>query len=251
MKLEIEFIINKTKKINFNYNYYITSAIYNLISEHNKDFSEMLHNEGYKIGNKKFKLFVYSRLMPQKFTIDRSYMVIEKGITRLYVNSPVKEFINSLGNSLIKRGSMKIGDEEFQINNIYLKDSIKFNYETKFIVLSPIVVTTGEEKNGKVKPRTVHITEDKFIENIKNNLIKKYFLVHGKLPDNMCIDIKFDEEYIKNNKKGHLINFKGISVKGYIAPFIMRCSDDIKKVAVDCGIGENNSIGMGYIMEKK
>jgi CRISPR/Cas system endoribonuclease Cas6 (RAMP superfamily) len=30
----------------------------------------------------------------------------------------------------------------------------------------------------------------------------------------------------------------------------MKCCDDIKKVAVDCGIGENNSIGMGYILEK-
>lgn len=248
MRLEIEFIIGETKKINFNYNYYLTSAIYNLISEHNEEFSKMLHDEGYKVGNKKFKLFVYSRLMPDRYTVSGQFMIINKGITKLYINSPVKEFINSLGNSLFERGSMKIGDEEFRISKAYLKDDTVFDYETNFITLSPIVVTTGVKKNGQVKPRTVYITEEKFIENIKNNLLKKYFLIHGKLPENMSIDIEFDKDYIDKHSKGHLINFKGITVKGFIAPFTMKCTDDIKKVAIDCGLGENNSIGMGYIM---
>ena len=66
----------------------------------------------------------------------------------------------------------------------------------------------------------------------------------------MNIEISFDQEYIKKHRRGTLINFKGITVKGFIAPFTMKCTDDIKKIAIDCGIGENNSIGMGYIMEK-
>ena len=250
MKLEIEYITYKTKKINFNYNYYLTSAIYSLISEHNEEFSKLLHDQGFMMGNKKFKLFVYSRLIPERYTVDGNSLVINKGITRLYINSPIKEFINSLGNSLVKRGGMKIGDEEFKVNNIYLKDNPVFNYETKFITLSPIVVTTGVKKNGCIKPRTVEITEKKFVDNIKKNLLNKFFLLHGKLPDNMNIEISFDQEYIKKHRRGTLINFKGITVKGFIAPFTMKCTDDIKKIAIDCGIGENNSIGMGYIMEK-
>jgi len=251
MRLEIEFFSSEIKKLSFNYNYYITSAIYDLISEHNKDFSQMLHDEGYKVGNKKFKLFVYSRLMPERYSIDKDYMIIHKGITRLYINSPIKEFINSLGNSMMKKGLMRINDQIFKVNNIYLKDDFVFDYGTEFVTLSPIVVTTGIRKDGQVKPRTVHITDSKFIENIKNNLIKKYYLIYGKLPENMSIDIKFDKEYIKRNRRGHLIHFKGITIKGFIIPFVMTCANDIKKVAIDCGLGENNSIGMGYIMGKK
>jgi CRISPR-associated endoribonuclease Cas6 len=250
MRLEIELFAKEKKKINLNYNYYIISAIYHLLSEHNRDFSEMLHDQGYEIGGKKFKLFVFSKLMPEKYTIEGNSMIIKSGITRLYVNSPVKEFINCIGNSLMKIGNLKIGKEEFVVSNVYLRNQVDFEYETEFVTLSPIIVTTGEMQNGQFKSRTVHISEEKYIENIKNNLIRKYFLIHGKLPQNMSIDIQFDEKYTKNNR-GKLIDFKGITVKGYIAPFKMKCSEDIKRVALDCGIGENNSIGMGYIMEKK
>ncbi|MDD3841076.1 MAG: CRISPR-associated endoribonuclease Cas6 [Clostridia bacterium] len=251
MKLEIEFSIDKNKSINLNYNYYITSAIYNLIYKHNIGFSKQLHDEGYKIGNKTFKLFVYSRLMPDKYIIQGANMIIKKGKMRLYVNSPVKEFVNSLGNSLIKEGKMQIGEETFNINNIYLEDNNYFDYRTKFKVLSPIVVTTADKINGVMKPRTVHITEDKYIENIKSNLLKKYFIVKGKLPGHLDIDISFDTNYLKKSKRGNLIDFKGVKIKGYICPFTMECDSDLKKLAVDCGLGENNSIGMGYITEQK
>lgn len=251
MRLEVEFITDKKKRLNFNYNYYITSAIYNLLAEYDEDYSKFLHDEGYMVGNKNFKLFVYSRFMPERFSVSDNYMTIKKGKSRLFINSPVKEFINSLGNSLIKKGCLNIGEEEYKINNVYLRDDISHSYETEFIALSPIVVTTGVEINGEVKPRTVYIDEPKFIENIKNNLLKKYFLVHGRLPENMSIDIEFNKQYIERSNRGHLINFKGISIKGFIAPFVMRCEESVKKVAIDCGIGENNSIGMGYIKEVK
>lgn len=250
MKLEIELYADKEKSINLNYNYYITSSIYKLIADHDMNFSKYLHDEGYKLGNKRFKLFVYSRLMPDKFNLQGPNMIIEKGRTRLYINSPIKEFINSLGNSLVKEGEMRIGKEIFKVENINFKDNYDFNYETEFKTLSPIVVTTKKEIDGEIKPRTVYITEDKFVENIKNNLLKKYFLINGKLPDDMNIDISFNDRYIEKNKRGNLIDFKGIKIKGFICPFTMKCASDVKKVAIDCGIGENNSIGMGYIEPK-
>lgn len=251
MRLEIELFSKTKKRINLNYNYYLSSAIYKLLAQHDNDFSTMLHDKGYEINRKKFKLFVFSKLIPNSYKIENKHMVINKGITKLYVNSPIPQFIECLANSLLKQEQFRIGEEQFLIRNVYIRDAVDFQYETEFITLSPIVVTTGEERDGKIKARSVHITENKFIENIKNNLMKKYFLVHGNLPNNMSIDIEFNEKYISKKNRGKLINFKGIMVKGYIAPFTMRCSEDIKKIALYCGIGENNSIGMGYIMEKK
>jgi len=250
MRLEIELYASTKKRINLNYNYYISSAIYNLLSQHDKDFSAMLHNKGYELNGKNFKLFVFSKLMPDSYKIKDGELIINEGITKLYVNSPIRQFIDCLGHSLLKKERFRVGEEEFFIKNVFIRDAIDFEHETEFMTLSPIVVTTGEEKDGKIKARALHITEDKFIQNIKNNLIKKYFLVHGNLPHNMGIDIEFDKKYLNKENRGKLINFKGIMIKGYIAPFKMRCSEDIKKIAVYCGIGENNSIGMGYIMEK-
>lgn len=251
MILEIELYAKSERQLDLNYNYYLTSLIYRLLSQHDEDFSSMLHDRGYVVGNKKFKLFVFSRFMPESYSIEGQYMLIKPGKCRLYINSPVERFIECLGNSLLKNGSVRIDRDEYIVNNVYLKDNTSFDYETEFRTLSPIVVTTAMETEEGLKPRTVYIDEPKFIDNIKNNLLKKYFLVHGKLPVNMSIDIEFDQEYLRTKPKGTLINFKGITLKGFIAPFKMRCSEDIKKIAVDCGLGENNSIGMGYIMEKE
>jgi len=221
-----------------------------LLSQHDEDFSSMLHDKGYVVGNKRFKLFVFSRFMPESYSIKGKYMLIKPGKCQLFVNSPIRRFIECLGNSLLKNGEVRIGRDEYIVNNVYLKDNASFDYETEFRTLSPIVVTTARETKEGLKPRTVYINEPKFKENIKNNLLKKYFLVHGKLPDIMGIDIEFDKGYIASRPKGTLTTFKDITIKGFVAPFKMRCSEDIKKIAVDCGIGENNSIGMGYITEK-
>lgn len=251
MRLEIEFIAEDEKHLDLNYNYYLTSFIYNLLSQHDEDFSAMLHGEGYALGGKTFKLFVFSRFMPRNYSIKNGCMVIRPGICELFVNSPIKKFIECIGNSLIKTGNVRIDRDDYKVKNVYLKDETSFDYETEFRTLSPIVVTTGKEVGEEIKPRTVYIQEEKFIENIKNNLLRKYFLIYGRLPENMNIDIEFDREYIKAKPRGTLIRFKNVTIKGFVAPFKMKCSEDIKKVAIDCGLGENNSIGMGYIMERK
>lgn len=251
MRLEIEFVAKDVRRLNLNYNYYLSSLIYNLLSQHDEDFSSMLHHKGYSLGSKRFKLFVFSRFMPQSYDIDGKYMVIKPGKCQLFVNSPIEKFIECLGNSLLKNRSVNICNEQYIVRNVYLKDKLSYDYETEFRTLSPIVVTTAMETKAGLKPRTVYIQEPRFIDNIKNNLIKKYFLVYGRLPDDMGIDIYFDQNYIQTRPRGTLIRFKNVTLKGFVVPFKMRCADDIKKVAVDCGLGENNSIGMGYIMEKE
>jgi CRISPR-associated endoribonuclease Cas6 len=251
MRLEVELNADSELRLDLNYNHHINSLIYRLLFQHDKEFSSMLHNRGYVAGNKRFKLFVFSRFMPESYSIDGKYMLIKPGKCRLFINSPIEKFIECLGNSLLKNGTVRIDRDEYRVNNIYLKDNSSFEYETEFRTLSPIVVTTARETDEGLKARTVYINEPKFTENIKNNLLKKYWLVHGKLPDNMGIDIEFDQNTIRSRSKGTLTTIKGITLKGFIAPFNMRCSKDIKKIAIDCGIGENNSMGMGYIIERE
>lgn len=250
MKLLIEFDIKGDRLLDYNYNYNISSAIYYLLAEQNQEFASRLHNRGHEIGNKKFKLFVFSKFMPASFETSKNGILIKRGRAKLYVNSPLKEFIYYLGSSLMEKGYMRIGNDNYDIANVHYEvvANRQFDYESTFITSSPIVTTTSTMIDGKIKNETVHITEPKYVENIKNNLLKKYFLIHGGLPDDMNIEIEFDQDYIKKNPRGKLITIKGITVKGYIAPFKMKASEDVKNVAIDCGLGEKNSVGMGYMV---
>ena len=250
MKLIIEFDIKEDMLLDYNYNYHISSAIYSLLAEQNQEFASKLHNRGQELGNKNFKLFVFSKFMPAKFETSKNGILVKRGRAKLFINSPLKDFIFYLGSALMEKGYMKIGRANYYVANIEyeVKPTKKYNYESTFITSSPIVTTTSELIDGKMKTQTVHIAEPKYVENIKNNLLKKYFLIHGELPDDMNIEIKFDEEYIKKKPRGKLITIKGITVKGYIVPFKMKGSDEVKNVAIDCGLGEKNSVGMGYVV---
>lgn len=63
MRFKVTFNINAGRKhLPFNYQYYISAWIYKVIGSADKDFADFLHNEGFRDGNKKFKLFNFSPL---------------------------------------------------------------------------------------------------------------------------------------------------------------------------------------------
>jgi CRISPR-associated endoribonuclease Cas6 len=53
---------SKQRMLPMDYQYYIGAWIYKVIGNANHEFASFLHSEGYRDGNKQFKLFNYSPL---------------------------------------------------------------------------------------------------------------------------------------------------------------------------------------------
>lgn len=249
LRLQIELQSKDKACIDINYNHFVTASIYEAISQYDNDFANYLHEIGFRRGAKSFKLFVFSNLFPDKYSIKEHLFCIHEGRIKLFINSPINRFTECILQTFLSRGFITFGGINFEIKEIF---SLPYEYEDgeeDYVALSPIVVTTGVEVSDQIKPRTVRIDEEKYVINIKNNLSKKYALLYKKQMDN-DISIRFAEKYVKNNR-GKLIRFKNVTLKGYIAPFKMAADKEVKYVALSCGLGENNSIGMGYIMEKR
>ncbi|ADL70145.1 CRISPR-associated protein Cas6 [Thermoanaerobacterium thermosaccharolyticum DSM 571] len=251
MRIKITLLPEEYKSLNINYNYFLSGWVYNTLKKANREFAEHLHEKGYRYGKKVFKLFTFSQLRSKKLKIiDDEIMFLDE--TYLYITSPKKEFMLNFVTEVLNNEFLKLQDYQFRIKSVEMLKEPEFsNKEDKFICLSPIVMSTAIEIDGKRKSINLPLHDSRFIENIKNNLIEKYYVLYNTLPDNLNINIDFDVNYYMKNPNGKRIKFKNVYVKGYMVPFTMSGNPDLIKVAYECGLGEKNSAGFGMIQKIK
>ncbi len=212
-----------------------------------------MHDRGYKLGNKRFKLFTYSQLTFEDWKVkpggDQTKIVSFQPKAKLFISSPIKEFVNHLAQGLLNRDKFRLGKEEFWAQSVEILKQPDFFENTKFICLSPVVSATMVERKGKLSPY-YYRHDDKDLEGaIKGNLLKKYQLVHGQMPRSDRLKLKFDQDYIerKGDKIYKLIDFKGTKIKGILAPFVVEGSPELIKIGYEAGFGEKGSMGFGMV----
>ena len=65
------------------------------------------------------------------------------------------------------------------------------------------------------------------------------------------LELVFDPGYLSRSPHGgtKLTTFKGIQIRGALAPFTLTGSEELMRVAWNCGLGEKNSSGFGMVEE--
>lgn len=255
MRLKIELHTNQTKKLPFNYHYQFSSAIYLLLKFGSPEFSDYLHNIGYKLNGKQYKLFTFS-LKFEKYTTNQNEILLESPRLYLTISSPkIEEFIKNFVVGSFERTFFYIsfgGDEhKFLIKNMELLPEPEFSDEMSFILNSPIVLSTVKEYNGKLSPYYLRPDEKDEINRIlTNNLRNKFELINQKTSTG-SVEIEWDENYIKRHPritKKITINENGrfpVDVIGIQSPFTIKGDIGLIKTGYRCGFGEKNSMGFG------
>jgi len=255
VRLKIKLYAKDNKIIPYNYQYQFSSALYLLLKFGSKEFSEFLHNQGYKLNGKPYKLFSFA-VQFEQFTSQKNYITLESPYLYLYVSSPiVDEFIKNFVIGTFERTFFYFssgGNEiKFLINNMELLPQPDFETETKFKLLSPLVLSTVKEYNGKLSPYYLR-PEDKVDINriLTNNLLNKYELVNNRKTDGK-VELEWDENYLRKHPritKKVTINEHGrnpVDVVGVVAPFKLKGDKELMKIGYECGFGEKNSMGFG------
>ncbi|OQA92126.1 MAG: CRISPR associated protein Cas6 [Elusimicrobia bacterium ADurb.Bin231] len=255
-----------------NYQHFLSSAIYNYLATADIKFSSDLHE------SKNFKFFTFSWLQfPRKKIINSSIKILSPEFF-WYISSPWNEFVQNLVNGLLELGGLRIGQYTFPITQTEtLPDVILIEAKNlKFSCLSPLVITTKKEYNGKLakyyyKPND-NLSE--ISEKIRQNLINKYTTFFGKEPKDTKLKIEFDNVYIKSPKAQVLMHYiksifsnshslpsihhsgrseesrgKTVDIKipAIMCPFTVTGSQELIKFGYECGFGELNSAGFGMV----
>lgn len=250
MRIRLEFhALHSPVRLPLNYNYHLTSLVYGLLERSSKDYSTFLHDEGYRVGAKRFKLFTFSQLRFQQFQLEPPDIVSLEREMEWQISSPVGEFVEHLAQGLLSQGEVQIAGVPLQIERIETLPPPEFAERMRLTCLSPLVVSRAVERNGKLLAHYYRHDEAGLAEAVRANLLRKYELIHGETLSSSALTIAFDESYIqrRGGQAYKLIDFKGTKIKGIFAPFTVEGRPELIEVGYEAGFGEKNSMGFGMV----
>lgn len=233
--------------IPLNYNYAVSSLIYKTIAESSPEFAQKLHEKGFMVGEKTFKLFTFSRIETKDAFVDfkSKRIFLNNPFIKLQVSSPIPEFLQNFVFGTFTQKSFRIDNSEFSLDSAETLDEPEITEEMNFRALSPITESIRNEKN-----ETVYLLpKDDWSEVITRNLQRKYEALYGKILPDAKIEWKWDTYYFaderKQKKAEKLIDIKGIKVRGWLAPFSVKGDRELVKLGYETGFGNKNSQGFG------
>ncbi|HFL2405918.1 TPA: CRISPR-associated endoribonuclease Cas6 [Clostridioides difficile] len=229
--------------LDYNYQYELMKRIYEAIEINDRRKALSLHNEGYKIDKKVFKLFNYTMMFEDAKYSKEGIHLNSRTKIRLIL-SGYDDILNNIIKGFIKCKVFKIYNIEFKLSNMDEDSKIGFNNITLYKVRSPIVASLYDLKSKK----QVYLNpmQEEFYKALHDNLMKKYKLIYNK---EYTGEVYFDIEDVLSVKKKYVTNIKG---KGFVIGYtdfeiFVEADKDMQKVIYYCGLGEKNSIGMGLL----
>lgn len=241
MRVTVEFIGDRDLYLPLQYNYIIQGFIYNQMTD--SDFSEFMHDEGFKYGKRKFKLFTFSRIEGVFRILRRDNKIKIKPPFRLTISSPIDEFIFDISKNMFKNDYCLFNGQKFQINSLNIENPPVFKEKGRIKFLSPVVMYSTLEKKG-IRYTYYYSPWDKDYSNLLlNNLLKKYEVIYGeKLKDpHFCLHpLGYeDKRYLK------ILTYKDTVIKGWMGIYDLECNFDLFKLAYYSGLGSKNPQGFG------
>ncbi|HWR29217.1 MAG TPA: CRISPR-associated endoribonuclease Cas6 [Negativicutes bacterium] len=241
-----------------NNSYLLSSLIYNIVDRSSSEYAERLHEQGYRLENRAFKLFTYSPVYPghrRKWVIhENGSMSTGERLLHFTISSPKEEFVEHLILGLLHEPVVSIGNERFRVETVRKLDVPDFSDDMRFIMLSPLVCTTKQAEDRY--PQFLFPGDPDFRRVLKDNLCRKYQTLYGK--SFKCgegdIMLELDPAYAER-MNGHLHKLITIKegrsdetkIKGSFAPFQIKAPAELLEVGYECGFGEKNSQGFGMV----
>lgn len=228
--------------LDYNYCYELMKEIYKSMELSNPEFAVKIHDEGFGVENKIYKLFNHQFFVENaKYT--KEGIEIKKGAKCKLTISGVSEIIKNISFGFLEKGDLELFGNKFSVLNIENDRKVKFNNITLYKVRNPIVATRQDEDRRIV---FMNPFEEGYYEVLANNLKRKYKLIYNKDYDG---ELYFDIEDTLSVKKRFIPNIKLKSkLIGYTDFELYLVADkDMQRVAYYCGLGSNNSLGMGAV----
>ena len=262
MQLKIKFSLSGKKQIlPLNYQYPVHAWIYKVLNKADRQFAEMLHENGYRTSKgKQFKLFTFSRLnFPQKTwkvipKSDRMEIWARNAYLTISFQLPVQ--IEKFVMGLFQEQKAFIGDKisgiEMQVANIEMLKPCLFDnadknkiLTTKLKTLSPIVMGIKEEGQRYIQyVKPVHTL---YKEVFLNNLLEKYETTGQNGVSINELDFRVTKLYPKTVKQTiKAFTHDETEVRAYNYEFELTAPQKVLEVGLNSGFGAMSSMGFGF-----
>ena len=108
MRVKITFSVQGNSNLPINYNYYLSSLIYKILSHSSHKSSAFLHDHGFEFEGKHFKLFTFSQLLFEKKRIEGDKIINLGEHITWFISSIKDEFIQHFIDGLFKKSKVSL-----------------------------------------------------------------------------------------------------------------------------------------------
>ncbi|MDR3217962.1 MAG: CRISPR-associated endoribonuclease Cas6 [Dysgonamonadaceae bacterium] len=235
-----------------NYQYELSAFVYRSIAQADRDYALWLHENGFRLEGKPFKLFTFSNLLITQYKIDKNSdrIRIESDRVEWLVSFLPETATEKFVHGLFSEQVFQIGDKksvvQFRIAQIEVLPMPTFEPEMRFRTLSPASISYRKEEERY--PDYISPEHPEAAGIVLNNLLNKYHTFYGK-PYERKIDFTFQPT---NKPRTKLIKIKSgmpeeTFIRGYLFEFKMRADVELMRVMYASGIGEKGSQGFGMV----
>lgn len=248
MRIKILADVGDGLTIPINYNHWLSATIYHYLARSNGEYADFLHNDGYIVEKKHFKLFTFSQLMARQRRVQSQTIHFGSPLV-WYVSSPIERFLTHFADTLLTEGRLSAGPHRLHIREVTVPRVPIFTSEMHFRCLSPIVMSTSREQNGKLRCHYCTPNDAELSELIRKNLLRKHEAIYGNQPHDDRFSCHFDADYLhrKQGRVTRLVDYKGIKIRGTLCPLSVAGSPALIRVGYECGFGDKNSAGFGMV----
>ena len=226
--------------ITYNYYYKLMKELYEAMTLVDKEKALSMHETGYNVDSKKFKLFNFRLAFSKEVEYKPDGVKCSLNSSVSLIISGKNEILKLILKGLIKKGCININDTKLEITGFDEDTKVRFDRVMLYKVRTPIVESIYENKVIYLNP-----FEKRFYKALGQNLMRKYKAVYNK---DYSGELFFDIEDVLKVKKKYITDIKDGFLIGYTDFEIFIEADiDMQKVAYYLGLGQNNSIGMGSL----
>ena len=233
------------------YPYLISAWIYRTIGEANSEFARWLHEQGYRYGGRKYKLFTYGPLQPMRYRIDKGEFILSEGPTELIMSFHLEEAVERLVTGLFLNQHFSLGDRvrraDFSVRSMEVLSKPAFANTMRFRTLTPLCISQDEPGERYAQYR--HPEDEGYGELLLQNLVRKRLSIAEQTLEAFETSKVSDYHFrLLSAPRSKLFHIKGTQVRGYLYDFEISAPVDLLKLGYFAGFGEkNSSLGMGCV----
>lgn len=242
MQLTLIFNAPDPVELPVHYSHLVQGMIYQAME--NPLLSSYLHEHGFQLEKRRFKLFTFSRLFGQDshFDRDRKTLLLTPPL-KLHICSPIPFILQELGTGLLRKGKVRIGPARLAVKEMATSMARVDTDQIQVKMLSPMTVySTLNAQSGRKYTYYYSPFEPQFSKIAGANLVKKHLLIHGDPP----ISENFSLRPVQVTEKDYAITrYKDTIVKGWMGTYELQGEPALLQIALTAGLGAKNSQGYG------
>lgn len=253
----------KHRMLPIDYQYFAGAWIYRVIADADREFATFLHAEGYRDGNKSFKLFSYSPLALGEYKLWKEKVLFELLTDRVslkvgfHLNEAAEKFIFGLfGHQQFYLGDRFNGIDfsVTQIERLPRGDTPAVNptadhrpVTLQYRAASPVVFSARNETGPYA--RYLSPDEEGYGERVEQHLFQKYSTVPGATPLPAGTQVGFS---YRGTSRSKLVTVKAATpqqskVRGFLYDFTLTAPAELHQLVLNAGLGEKNAAGFGWV----